>query len=441
MSFLGALTALCLLTGIRYPGVRMMPLLIFELAWKSLWLLAIWLPLALTHQYRSRRRRPIFFPILLGVILPVPFVLPCGVRLEQLRDGARRPLEPIGCYEALIDHRVGPVASHGLFLSFDFIVNWPPFGRAIRADGNPSDDPRAQTLAFRRDILRCGAIRSRQGFHDEVDRSRHEDQIEGGPDSIIPPRPRCLMSCGSRSRPARHTTASGKMPKMNASEVIKIGRKPRFGSFNHRLACGSIRLHGVPISRTPRLRIAFLLASTRPASRAQPARRYRSANRASESHQTLRAAQPARRAGITKGSHKFSYLRGEHEKDENDPEPRRRLRRDCRPRSDRAIDQTMPSSCPAATFSWRWRSWLRLLDRTSTPGRAAPSISIDRKRLKCVISLGTFSSEFAISPGERNEAGPRGSAHTSDRVRQDLDGSAGLLARRPGRCCSCSRNR
>jgi len=41
-SFLGALTLLCLL-GVRYP-VRMMPLLILELAWKAIWVLAAWLP-------------------------------------------------------------------------------------------------------------------------------------------------------------------------------------------------------------------------------------------------------------------------------------------------------------------------------------------------------------------------------------------------------------
>jgi hypothetical protein len=74
VSFLGALTALCLL-GVRYP-VRMMPLLIFELAWKSLWLLAIWVPLALTHRIDPDVADNVF-PIVLGVIL-VPFVLPWG---------------------------------------------------------------------------------------------------------------------------------------------------------------------------------------------------------------------------------------------------------------------------------------------------------------------------------------------------------------------------
>lgn len=74
MSFLGALTALCLL-GVRYP-VRMMPLLIFELAWKLLWVLTIWVPLALTHRVDPDTADSLF-PILLGVIL-VPLVLPWG---------------------------------------------------------------------------------------------------------------------------------------------------------------------------------------------------------------------------------------------------------------------------------------------------------------------------------------------------------------------------
>jgi hypothetical protein len=39
---LGALTALCLL-GIRYP-LKMLPLLFWEMAWKTIWLLAVALP-------------------------------------------------------------------------------------------------------------------------------------------------------------------------------------------------------------------------------------------------------------------------------------------------------------------------------------------------------------------------------------------------------------
>lgn len=74
MSFLGALTALALL-GVRYP-VRMLPLMIFELAWKLLWMLAVWLPLWLAHRVDPDTADNLL-PIAMGVIL-VPLVLPWG---------------------------------------------------------------------------------------------------------------------------------------------------------------------------------------------------------------------------------------------------------------------------------------------------------------------------------------------------------------------------
>jgi hypothetical protein len=74
MSFLGALTALSLL-GVPYP-VRMLPLLIFEFAWKLLWVLAIWLPSWFGHRVDADNA-DIAFSIILGVAL-VPLVLPWG---------------------------------------------------------------------------------------------------------------------------------------------------------------------------------------------------------------------------------------------------------------------------------------------------------------------------------------------------------------------------
>jgi hypothetical protein len=74
MALLGAFTALCLL-GIRYP-VKMLPLMIFELAWKVLWVLAAWLPLYLAHTVDADTADQ-FFPIALGLVL-VPLVLPWG---------------------------------------------------------------------------------------------------------------------------------------------------------------------------------------------------------------------------------------------------------------------------------------------------------------------------------------------------------------------------
>ena len=74
MSFLGALTALALV-GVRFP-VRMMPLMLFELAWKLLWLLAVFLPLWLVHRVDADTADNLF-PIFFGVVL-VPLVLPWG---------------------------------------------------------------------------------------------------------------------------------------------------------------------------------------------------------------------------------------------------------------------------------------------------------------------------------------------------------------------------
>jgi hypothetical protein len=47
-SMLGAMTLLCLL-GVRYP-LAMLPILFFEFAWKSIWLLSFALPLWLGHR-------------------------------------------------------------------------------------------------------------------------------------------------------------------------------------------------------------------------------------------------------------------------------------------------------------------------------------------------------------------------------------------------------
>lgn len=73
-SFFGALTALSLL-GVRYP-IRMLPLLIFELAWKLVWTLAIWLPLWLAHRVDADTADN-FLSISLGVVI-VPLILPWG---------------------------------------------------------------------------------------------------------------------------------------------------------------------------------------------------------------------------------------------------------------------------------------------------------------------------------------------------------------------------
>jgi hypothetical protein len=73
-SFLGALTLLALL-GIRYP-VRMMPLLIFEFAWKLVWVLTAYLPAYLAHTVTPDLSDN-FLSIFAGVVV-VPLLLPWG---------------------------------------------------------------------------------------------------------------------------------------------------------------------------------------------------------------------------------------------------------------------------------------------------------------------------------------------------------------------------
>ena len=73
-AFLGALTLLALL-GARYP-VKMLPLMLFELVWKTIWVAAFGVPLWLTHKLNSDTVETMK-ACLLGVVL-VPLVLPWG---------------------------------------------------------------------------------------------------------------------------------------------------------------------------------------------------------------------------------------------------------------------------------------------------------------------------------------------------------------------------
>ena len=78
-ALLGALAAMCLL-GLRYP-LRMLPLLLFELLWKLIWVVASALPMWSgpgLDQYASDT----LFATLMGVVL-VPIVLPWGYVFEH----------------------------------------------------------------------------------------------------------------------------------------------------------------------------------------------------------------------------------------------------------------------------------------------------------------------------------------------------------------------
>lgn len=86
-SLLGALWALAFL-GLRYP-LEMLPLLIFELAWKAIWLFAFGLP-----QRFAGQMPPTFaddFPAILAGVILMPLVIPWGYvwRHYVKRPGAR----------------------------------------------------------------------------------------------------------------------------------------------------------------------------------------------------------------------------------------------------------------------------------------------------------------------------------------------------------------
>jgi hypothetical protein len=86
-SLLGAIWVLAFL-GLRYP-LEMLPLLLFEFAWKAIWMIAYGLP-----QYSAGRLPPTFaedfFNIGFGVIL-MPLVIPWG---HVWRRYVKRPGTP-----------------------------------------------------------------------------------------------------------------------------------------------------------------------------------------------------------------------------------------------------------------------------------------------------------------------------------------------------------
>ena len=68
-SFLLALAILSL-AGIRYP-LRMLPLMIYELLWKTIWLLGIALPLWLAGQFDADTRRSFFEIAPIVIVIPI----------------------------------------------------------------------------------------------------------------------------------------------------------------------------------------------------------------------------------------------------------------------------------------------------------------------------------------------------------------------------------
>lgn len=86
-SILGAVSLLALL-GIRYP-IRMLPLLFFELVWKTMWVLTWGLSQMSADQVDPNKQETLI-ACLLGVVL-VPLVMPWGYVLDRY---VRSPGDP-----------------------------------------------------------------------------------------------------------------------------------------------------------------------------------------------------------------------------------------------------------------------------------------------------------------------------------------------------------
>ena len=92
-ALLGALGLLALL-GIRYP-IKMLPILLFELTWKAIWVLAIGLPLRIANQLDPGQAQTFidctFGVVLCLLVIPWPHVIDTYFRAPGDRWGRARP--------------------------------------------------------------------------------------------------------------------------------------------------------------------------------------------------------------------------------------------------------------------------------------------------------------------------------------------------------------
>lgn len=108
ISVWAALSALFLL-GVRYP-LAMLPLLLFDLLYKVVWLAAVWLPMRLAgptnHDLAEPDLSSVFIPVvaMLLVFIPWPYVLRRFVRARGDMWTRRRPL--LASADALVGETV-----------------------------------------------------------------------------------------------------------------------------------------------------------------------------------------------------------------------------------------------------------------------------------------------------------------------------------------------
>ena len=97
-ALLGALGLLALL-GVRYP-IKMLPILLFELAWKAIWIFAIGLPLRLANKLDAGQAQTLvdctFGVVLCLIVIPWPHVIDTyfrasGDRWKRLRAPVAAP--------------------------------------------------------------------------------------------------------------------------------------------------------------------------------------------------------------------------------------------------------------------------------------------------------------------------------------------------------------
>ncbi|MEA2327959.1 MAG: hypothetical protein QOE68_2918 [Thermoanaerobaculia bacterium] len=78
-----AALGLMALIGIRYP-IKMLPILLFELAWKAIWVAAIGLPLRLAHHLDAGQAETFtdctFGVVFCLIVIPWPYVIDTYIR-------------------------------------------------------------------------------------------------------------------------------------------------------------------------------------------------------------------------------------------------------------------------------------------------------------------------------------------------------------------------